>query len=54
MRTHALAVAAILSGSESDVLQLAERIAATHHEWWNGSGYPRRLQGEVIPQDAAA
>jgi PAS domain S-box-containing protein/putative nucleotidyltransferase with HDIG domain len=50
MRTHAIAGAAILSGSESDVLQLAERIALTHHEWWNGEGYPRRLRGSEIPQ----
>jgi putative two-component system response regulator len=50
MRTHAAAGAAILSGSESDVLRLAERIALTHHEWWNGEGYPARLRGGQIPQ----
>ena len=50
MRTHAALGAEILSGSSSDVLQLAERIALTHHEWWDGKGYPRRLQGEEIPQ----
>jgi PAS domain S-box-containing protein/putative nucleotidyltransferase with HDIG domain len=50
MRKHAALGAEILSGSSSDVLQLAERIALTHHEWWDGNGYPRRLQGEEIPQ----
>ncbi len=50
MRLHATLGAQILAGSRSDVLQLAERIALTHHEWWDGSGYPRRLSGEEIPQ----
>lgn len=50
MRLHAALGAEILSGSRSDVLRLAERIALTHHEWWNGNGYPRRLKGEEIPQ----
>ena len=31
------------------MLQLAEEIALTHHEWWNGNGYPRGLIGEAIP-----
>ncbi|HUG65783.1 MAG TPA: HD domain-containing phosphohydrolase, partial [Gaiellaceae bacterium] len=50
MRLHAELGAEILSGSRSDVLQLAERIALTHHEWWNGDGYPRQLRAEEIPQ----
>jgi PAS domain S-box-containing protein/putative nucleotidyltransferase with HDIG domain len=50
MRLHASLGAQILSGSGSDVLQLAERIALTHHEWWDGSGYPRHLKGGEIPQ----
>lgn len=50
MRTHAVAGATILSGSNSDVLLLAEQVALTHHEWWNGAGYPRRLRGAEIPQ----
>jgi PAS domain S-box-containing protein len=39
----------ILSGSESELLQMAARIALTHHEWFDGSGYPRGLAGEEIP-----
>jgi diguanylate cyclase (GGDEF)-like protein len=30
-------------------LEMAENIAHAHHEWWDGSGYPRRLSGESIP-----
>ncbi|HEV2790754.1 MAG TPA: HD domain-containing phosphohydrolase, partial [Solirubrobacterales bacterium] len=39
----------ILTGSESELLQMAARIALTHHEWFDGSGYPRGLAGEEIP-----
>ena len=39
----------ILSKSSSDVLKLAASIALTHHERWNGSGYPRGLVGKEIP-----
>jgi putative two-component system response regulator len=49
VKQHTTIGASILSGSASDVLQLAEEIALSHHEWWNGRGYPLRLKGEAIP-----
>lgn len=33
-------------------LEMAASIALAHHEWWSGSGYPRRLSGEAIPLEA--
>lgn len=39
----------LLAGSGNDLLELAATIAWTHHERWNGSGYPRGLAGETIP-----
>jgi PAS domain S-box-containing protein len=44
--------AAILTGSDSLVLQMAEAIALGHHEWWDGSGYPFGRAGEAIPTAA--
>jgi PAS domain S-box-containing protein len=49
MKTHAAAGARVLSGSSSPVLQMATIIAATHHERWDGTGYPAGLTGEAIP-----
>ncbi len=49
MRKHPEIGAAILSGSQSAVMQMAEIIALTHQERWNGSGYPKGLKGEEIP-----
>jgi len=49
METHAAIGARLLSRSSSPALQMAAVIAATHHEWWNGSGYPSGLAGERIP-----
>lgn len=46
---HTLIGAEILSGGGFPVLQLAEEIALTHHERWDGRGYPRGLAGEAIP-----
>ena len=49
MRTHSVLGHRILDGSDSDLLLTAARIALTHHEWWDGTGYPRGLKGEEIP-----
>jgi putative two-component system response regulator len=49
MKAHTTIGAQILSGSEFPILTTAERIARSHHERWDGSGYPHRLAGEDIP-----
>jgi putative two-component system response regulator len=49
MKRHAAAGAAILDGSQSAVLRLAQEIALSHHEWWSGDGYPGGLCGERVP-----
>jgi putative two-component system response regulator len=49
MRTHAEIGADILRSDSSRVLQIAEEIARTHHERWDGRGYPRGLSGTQIP-----
>lgn len=48
MQTHVEVGASILSGSDSKLMQLAEEIAATHHEKYDGTGYPKGLKGEEI------
>lgn len=49
MRTHAAVGADLLSGHASELMEMARIIALTHHEKWDGSGYPRGLKGECIP-----
>jgi HD-GYP domain-containing protein (c-di-GMP phosphodiesterase class II) len=49
MRTHAELGHKLLAGSGEEVLELAALIALTHHERWDGSGYPRGLVGNEIP-----
>ncbi|WP_006786322.1 HD-GYP domain-containing protein [Thiorhodospira sibirica] len=49
MKTHATIGAHILDGDDSDLLVMAREIALTHHERWDGAGYPRGLAGDQIP-----
>lgn len=49
MKTHTLIGSELLSGSSSPLMQMAAIIAETHHEKWDGSGYPHGLKGEEIP-----
>ena len=49
MKQHASIGARILSGSNSEVLHAGEIIALSHHEKWDGSGYPHGWVGEEIP-----
>lgn len=49
MKGHAIIGAKILGNSKSDFLRAGEVIALTHHEKWDGTGYPRGLKGEEIP-----
>lgn len=50
MKTHATIGGDILEGGDSDLLRLAKEIALSHHEKWDGSGYPNGLAGTAIPQ----
>jgi putative two-component system response regulator len=49
VRTHTTIGAQIIGQTTSEVLDLARVIAETHHERWNGEGYPAGLAGEAIP-----
>jgi putative two-component system response regulator len=49
VKTHAVLGARVLAGSASELLVTAERVARSHHERWDGSGYPDGLAGDVIP-----
>jgi putative two-component system response regulator len=52
MREHTIMGARILRRSRVPFIQMGARIAACHHEKWDGSGYPRGLAGEAIPVEA--
>lgn len=49
MRMHPGIGAGIIGKHDSPLLKIARRIALTHHEKWDGTGYPRGLKGEEIP-----
>lgn len=49
IKTHSAIGAKILSNSKSDIIKTAEQIALTHHEKWDGKGYPQGLSGKKIP-----
>ncbi len=49
VETHAEEGHRLLRGSSSSILDLAATIALSHHEKWDGSGYPRGVVGEAIP-----
>jgi len=49
MKRHTIIGEHILQDSPSDILELAREIALSHHEKWDGTGYPSQLKGEEIP-----
>ena len=57
MKTHAIIGENTLAATKHDkeqnqLMTVAKNIAGGHHEWWNGEGYPRGLQGQKIPLEA--
>jgi CHASE2 domain-containing sensor protein len=49
MKAHTTIGAGLLAGSSNPLVQMAETIALSHHERWDGTGYPNGLRGQAIP-----
>jgi putative two-component system response regulator len=49
MKTHCEIGSDLLLSEDVPILNLAAQIALSHHEWWNGGGYPRGLAGDEVP-----
>jgi putative two-component system response regulator len=52
MQTHTTIGSDMLSDGRSELVRVSQRIARHHHERWDGSGYPDRLSGQIIPLEA--
>ncbi len=49
VKQHTVFGRRLLSGVSTELFALAAEAAWSHHEWWDGSGYPNSLSGEAIP-----
>lgn len=52
MKTHTIIGAKILAGSKAEIIQVAQQIALSHHEKWNGEGFPQGLKEGNSPLSA--